>query len=123
MSRNLNFPGSYVRQQNPHLVAGVGPPDRRLCVMPSDAAAEERQSKINQQQVQAAAYEVVDQHGLPADAQGFAGKIHQRLGPKMMGQQRTTYDIERVILKGQAQGVAGNRSCATWQMPPQAVPR
>jgi hypothetical protein len=39
----------------------------------------------------------------------------------MMGQQRTTYDIERVILKGQAQGVAGNRSCATWQMRPQAV--
>src|ERR1019366_4434413 len=94
MSRNLNLPGSYVRQQNPHLVAGVGAPDRRGRVMPSDAAAEEWQSKINQLQVQAAADEVVDQHSVPADAQGFAGKLHQCVGLKMMGQQRRTYDVE-----------------------------
>src|ERR1019366_1330111 len=105
MSRNLNLPGAYVRQHSPHLVAGVGPPDRRRRVMPSDAAAEERQSKINQLQVQAAADEVVDQHRVPADAQGFAGKLRQRLGLKMMGQQRRTYDVECATPKGQAQGV------------------
>src|ERR1035437_1255899 len=122
MSRNLDLPGSYVRQQNPHLVAGVGPPERRRRVMPSDAAAEERQSKINQQQVQAAADEVVDQHCVPADAQGFVGKLRQRLGLKMMGQQRTTYDIECAIPKGQAQGVACNRGCVSlWQMRPHAI--
>src|SRR5664279_130972 len=90
--------------------------------MPSHAAAEERQSKINQQQVQAAADEVVNQYGLPADAQGFAGKIHQCLGLKMMGQQRTTYDIECAILKRQAQGVACHRGCVSlWQMRPHAI--
>src|ERR1019366_5301393 len=122
MSRNLNFSGSCVCQQSTHLVAGVGPPDRCGRVMPGDAAAEERQSKINQQQVQPAANEIVDQHRLPADTQGFAGKFYQRLRLKMMGQQRTTYDVECAIPKRQAQGVACNRSCASaWQMRPHAI--
>ena len=52
--------------------------------MPSYSAAEERQSQIDQRQMYPAADEVIDEDGVPANAQRLARKKLQPVRLKMM---------------------------------------
>src|SRR6516225_8810346 len=61
---DINAPYRYSGQQSPHFVDRVGTAHGGRSVVPSDSAAEQRQSEIDQCEMQRAADQVVNEHGL-----------------------------------------------------------
>src|SRR5215469_13148589 len=71
---DLNAPCRYSGQQSSHFVDRVGTAHRGRRVVPGDTAAEQRQSEIDQREMQSAADQVVNEYGLSRHAKCFCNE-------------------------------------------------
>src|SRR5713226_8745368 len=105
ISLSFNLSSASFSKHFVHFVQRVSPLYGSRRVMPCEAAAIQREACVDQGQVQWRTNQIIDQHGVPRHAQGFASKAGDLIGLQMMGEERAADGIKAVVGKGKGQRV------------------
>src|SRR3954447_6489394 len=108
--------GRTVRQNLAHLLRCVGSAHGLDSIDPRDIAAHERESCINESEMQRTANEIVDQERTAADPQSFMAKLRQLRGFQVVREQAAAHQVEAVIAKGKCECVGNERAMSVLQM-------
>src|SRR6516162_4447684 len=92
-------------QQGRHLFHSISLTYRGRRVVACDPASIDRGARIGDREMHRVADEIIDEHRMAADAQGFGDERGDLFWRKMMDEQATTHNVESIISKGKRENI------------------
>jgi len=99
-----------------HFILRVRLAHRGGSIITRQATAVERESGVDQRQMDRAADQIVDQDSLAADAQTFVDEAYQFFRAEMVREQCAADQVETVLTEGKSQSISNHRAPAIANM-------